>query len=93
MNLCQVGHRSCVTFEEQGRAVAVIRETIWIAVDEVRPDFSQIAGSDRLIAHRTEALWMRRPAIDQYESHVAPPSAKQNTVSDVREAFGGGAQR
>jgi hypothetical protein len=41
-----------VTFEKLDGALAVIRETIGIAVDEVRPDFAQIAGADRLIAHR-----------------------------------------
>jgi hypothetical protein len=59
----------------------VIRIAIVIAVDEVRPDFSQVACSDRLIAHHTAGLPAGRPAIHQYEFHVAPPNAKQNTGS------------
>ncbi len=64
-----------------------------IAVGEVRPDFSQVACSDRLIAHHTSGLRAGRPPIHQYESHVAPPSAKQNTVLDGWRTLGGGAQR
>ena len=54
---------------------------ILVAVNEVRPDFSQIARSDWPIALHTEGLWTGRSAIHQDESHVAPPNAKQNTVS------------
>ena len=66
---------------------------IMIAIDEVRPDFSQIARSDRLIAPHTEGLRTGRPAIHQDEFHVAPPNAKQNTVSAGWGPLGGGAQR
>ena len=80
-------------FENQHGAFAVIGVAIMIAVGEPRSDFSQIARPDRLMAPHTERLRAGRPAIDQYESHVAPPNAKQNTVSDGCRAFGGGAQR
>ena len=66
---------------------------IVIAVGEVRPDLAQIACCDRPITHHTKGLRLGRPPIDQYESHVAPPNAKQNTVSDGCETLGGGAQR
>jgi hypothetical protein len=71
----------------------VIRVAIVIAVDEVRPDLSQVAFFDRPIAHRTEGLRARRPAIHQDEFLVAPPDAKQNAVSAGRKALGGGAQK
>jgi hypothetical protein len=71
----------------------VIRVAIVIAVDEVRPDRSQVAFFDRLIAHHTEGLRAGYPAVQQDESHVAPPNAKQNTVSDWWKTLGGGAQR
>ena len=80
-------------FKKRDRAFAVIGVAILIAVGELRPDFSQIARSDRLIAHHTERLRAGRPAIHQDESHVAPPNAKQNTVSDEWKTLGGGAQR
>ena len=64
-----------------------------IAVDEVRPDLSQVARSDWQTAHHTEALGAGRPAVHQGESHVAPPNAKQNTVSAGWRPLGGGAQR
>ena len=64
-----------------------------IAVGEPRPDFSQIVRADWLTAKHTESMRTGRPAIYQHESHVAPPNAKQNTVSDGRNALGGGAQR
>jgi hypothetical protein len=53
-DLCPVGHCSCVTFDKQDGAVAVIGVTFVAAVAEPRLDFSQIAGSDWLIAQRTE---------------------------------------
>jgi hypothetical protein len=62
-----------------------------IAVDEVRPDLSQIAFFDRLIAHHAEGLRAGRPAIHQDEFHLAPPDAKQNTVSVARGPPDGGA--
>jgi hypothetical protein len=71
----------------------VIHVAIVIAVDEMRPDLSQVAFFDRLITHRTEGLRARRPAIHQDESHFAPPDAKQNTVSVGRETLGDGAQK
>ena len=80
-------------FEIQHGASAVIGVAIMIAVGEPRPDFSQIARPDWLAAQHTERLRAGRPAIHQYESHVAPPNAKQNTVSDGWKALGGGAQR
>ena len=80
-------------FENQDRAFAVIGVAIKIAVGEPRPDLSQIVRSDRLTAQNTERSRARRPAIHQYESHVAPPNVKQNTVSEGWKALGGGAQR
>ena len=71
----------------------MIRIAIVIAVDEVRPDLSQVAFFDRLTAHHTDGLRARRPAIHQDEFHVAPPNAKQNTASDWWKTLGGGAQR
>jgi hypothetical protein len=69
----------------------VIGVTIVIAVGEVRPDFSQVACFDRLEAADAKGLWPRRPAIHQDEFHVAPPNAKQNTVSAAWGPSGGGA--
>jgi hypothetical protein len=66
---------------------------IVIAVDAVRPDFSQVVRSDGLVARHAQGSRARRPPIHQNESHVAPPDAKQNTVSDGSERSGGGAQR
>jgi hypothetical protein len=71
----------------------VIHVAIVIAVGEVRPDFSQVACFDRLAALHAADLRAGRPASHQYEFHVAPPNAKQNTVSDGWRALGGGAQR
>ena len=73
--------------------IAVIDVAIVIAVGEPRCDFSQVALSDWLTAQRTKRLRAGRPAIHQYESHVAPPNAKQNTVPDGWRTLGGGAQR
>jgi hypothetical protein len=89
----KVSRCPCPVFEMQKRAFAVICVAIVIAVDEVCPDFSQVARFDRLVAHHTEDSRAGRPAIYQYEIHVAPPNVKQNTVSDGRETLGGGAQR
>jgi hypothetical protein len=52
-----------------------------IAVDEVRPNFSQIARLDRLIAARADGLWAGRSAIHENESHLQAPAPKRNTVS------------
>ena len=80
-------------FEKQGGASAVIGVAIMIAIGEMRPDFSEVACPDWLAAQHTDGFLAGRPAIHQYESHVAPPNAKQNTVSDEWEILGGGAQR
>jgi hypothetical protein len=71
----------------------VIRVAIVIAIAEVRAEFSQIAFSEWLLALHTEGLRARRPSIHQDKSHVAPPNAKQNTVSVGWRPPGGGAQR
>jgi hypothetical protein len=71
----------------------VICVAIVIAVDEVRPEFPQIARSDWPIAPHTDGLWAGCSAIHQDESHVPPPDAKQNTVSVGWGPLGGGAQR
>jgi hypothetical protein len=65
-------------FENQGGASAVIGVATMITVGEPRPDLSQIARPDCLTAQHTERLRAGRPAIHQYESHVAPSDAKQN---------------
>jgi hypothetical protein len=80
-------------FEKLGSACAVIGVAIMIAVDQLRSDFSEVTCPDWLAAQHTDGFLAGRPAIRQYESHVAPPSAKQNTVSDEWEILGGGAQR
>ena len=80
-------------FEKPDGAVAVIRVAIVIAVDEVRPGLPQIACADRRFTHHAEGLPEGRPAIHQGKSHVAPPTAKQNTVSAGWGPMGGGAQR
>ena len=80
-------------FEKLGSACAVIGVAIMIAVGELRSDFSEVTCPDWLAAQHTDGFLAGRPAIHQYESHVAPPNAKQNTVSDEWEILGGGAQR
>ena len=80
-------------FESQDGHFAVIGVAIMIAVGEPRPDFSEIARSDWLTTQHTERLRAGRPAIHKDESHVAPPNAKQNTVSEGCKILGGGAQR
>src|SRR5271167_4642062 len=79
--------------ESLDRTPAVIRIAIVIAVEELRPDLSQVAGPDWLAAQHTGVLLEGRPVVHQYEFHVAPPNAKQKTVSDGCTALGGGAQR
>jgi hypothetical protein len=69
----------------------VIRVAIVIAVDQVRPDLAQVAFSDRLTAHHAEGVRAGPPAIHQDESHLAPPDAKQNTVSVAWRPSDGGA--
>lgn len=68
-------------FELPDSAVAVSGVAIMIAVGEVRSDFPQIAFADRLAAQHAMGSRGGYPAIHQYEFHVAPPNAKQNTVS------------
>ena len=80
-------------FENQHSLFAVIGVAIMIAVGEPCPDFSQIAGPDWVTAQHADRLRAGRCAIHQDESHVAPPNAKQNTVSDGCKTLGGGAQR
>jgi hypothetical protein len=70
----------------------VICVAILVAVDEVRPDFSQIARFDWPIAPHTDGLWAGRSAIRHDEFHVPPPNAKQNTVSAGWGPSGGAAQ-
>ena len=79
--------------ESQDGSLAVIGVASMVAVREPRVDFSQIAPPDWPAAQHTLGLRIWRPAIHQYESHVAPPNAKQNTVSEGWKALGGGAQR
>lgn len=79
--------------ESKDGLFAVIGVAFVIAVKEPRPNFSQIARPDSFTAQHTKRLRSGRPAIHQYESHVAPPNAKQNTVSDGCKTLGGGAQR
>src|SRR5258708_13745627 len=78
-------------FESQHGAFAVLGVAFVITIGEPRLDFPQIARPDRLTAQRAERLPAGRPAIDQDESHVAPPNAKENTVSDEWKAPGSGA--
>lgn len=84
---------SCLAFEKNDGAAAVIGIAIVIAVNQVRPNFPQVASVNRPFARHAEGLSAGRPAVHQHESHVAPPNAKQNTVSEERRRFGGGAQR
>jgi hypothetical protein len=79
--------------EGQDGSFAMIGIAIMVAVGELRLDFSQIARPDWPAAQHTQGLRARRPPVHQYESHVAPPNAKQYTVSDGWNALGGGAQR
>ena len=65
-------------FENQDGAFAVIGVAIMIAVGEPRTDLSQIVRPDWLTAQHTESLRTGRPAIHQYESHVASSNAKRN---------------
>jgi hypothetical protein len=68
--------------EKKDGTSAMSRVAILIAVDEVRPEFSQVVRSDRSIAHHTQGPRTGRSPIHQDESHVAPPNVKQNIVSD-----------
>ena len=65
----------------------MIRVTIVIAVGEARPDFAQVACFDRLVAHHADGPLAWRPPVHQYESHVAPPTAVQNTALDLWKTF------
>jgi hypothetical protein len=64
----------------------MIRVAFVITVDEMRPNFSHIPCSDRLIAHHTDGLRAERPAIHQNESHVPPPEA-QPQIFVPRKSF------
>ena len=68
-------------FDSQDGAFAVLGIAFIITVGELRLDFSQIARPNPLTAQRTRRFRAGRPAIHQYESHLAPPDAKQNVVS------------
>ena len=82
-----------MTLESQHGFLAVIGIAIMVAVRQPRLDLSQVARPDWPAAQHTQGLCAGRPPVHQYESHVAPPSAKQNTVSDGWKVLGGGAQR
>jgi hypothetical protein len=60
-------------FEKQDRAFAVSCVAIVIAVNEECPDFTQVARSNRLIAHHARGSRAGRPAIDHDETHVVLP--------------------
>ena len=80
-------------FDSQHGAFAVFGVAFIITVGDPRFDFSQIARPDRPTAQRTERFRAGRSAIHQDESHVAPPNAKQNTVSEGCKTLGGGTHR
>ena len=63
------------------------RVAIIIAVKLAAPELSQIAFADRLRAFYAERSRAGRPAIHQYEPHVAPPSAKQYTAARTDGSF------
>jgi hypothetical protein len=70
-----------VILDDQDDGFAVTGVTLVIAVGELRPDFSPMAQTDWLTAQRTEELRAGCSVIHQDEFHVAPPNAKENTVS------------
>ena len=74
-------------------ANAMGRVTIVVAVGKLGSDFSKVGHPDRLATPYAVGLPTWRPAIHQNVSHVAPPNAKQNTVSDELNPTGGGAHR
>src|SRR5690349_11674851 len=67
--------------EQKGGVFAVERITLMIAVAESRGDVAQVACVDRCTTPNTVVLPGWHPAVHQDELHVAPPRAKQNTVS------------
>ena len=79
--------------EKKDGASAMSRVAILIAIDEVRPEFSQVVRSDRLIAHHTQGSRTGRSPIHQDESHVASPDVKKNVVSDGWGLSGEAARR
>lgn len=83
----------CATFDQQDGALAVDSVATMITIAKSGSDFSQIFRADRLTAQQAESLRAWRPAVHKDVSHVAPPNAKQNTVSDELYSWGGGAQR
>jgi hypothetical protein len=68
-------------FNQRGSRFTVKHVAFIIAVEPAPPELSQIAFADRLRAFYAERSRVGRPAIHQHEPHVAPPSAKQYTVS------------
>jgi hypothetical protein len=54
---------SCLSFEKNDGAAAVLGIAILIAVNEMRPDLSQVASANRSFAHHAEGLSIRRPAV------------------------------
>src|SRR5260370_40821926 len=78
-------------FESRDGAFTVLGVAFVITIGEPRLDFPQIARPDRHTAQCTERLPAGRPAIDQDESHVAPPNATEHTVSHEWSAPGAGA--
>jgi hypothetical protein len=81
-------------FQKQHAALGLNGVTCQSAVAEPRPDVPQIAFlAERIGAMRTETFPEGRPAVDHCKVHVAPPKAKQKTVSDEFDRPGGGAQR
>src|ERR1700739_154601 len=83
-----------MNFQKQRAAVGLNGVTCQSAIAEPRPDVPQIAFlAERIGAKHTETFPEGRSAIDQYKVHVAPPKAKQKTVSDEFDRLGGGAQR
>jgi hypothetical protein len=67
--------------EQQGGAFTIDHIALMITVAESRGDVAEIACVDRCTTPDTVVLPEWHPAIHQDELHVAPPRAKQNTVS------------
>jgi len=82
-----------LVFEKQESGLAVIRVAIVITVGEVRPDFPQVACSDRLIAHRTEGLPVGGVPFTNTNLMWRLPMRSRTRYRDGRETLGGGAQR
>jgi hypothetical protein len=69
------------------RIAAVERVALGSAVAETRPDVAQIAAlADRLATKRTETLPEWRPAIDDYKSHMTPPTGEAiDRIGSIRQ--------